>query len=86
VRRVLLVWINLVWINVPLLLLTGLSCLSGLSALLALTVLSRLTALLVLPLAVLTALLFVHIVCHAYSSIVCRTHLDALLRDFIGIC
>jgi hypothetical protein len=74
--------ILLIRVNISLLLLTGLSTLAGLPALLALTVLALLTALLVLPLAVLTTLLFVHIICHVYhSSIVCRTRVGALLRD-----
>jgi hypothetical protein len=79
--------ILLVRIDIPLLLLAGLPGLAGLSALLALTVLTLLAAplvLLVLPLAVLTALLFVHIICHVYSSIVCRTRVGALLRDLLA--
>ncbi|MGC2820166.1 MAG: hypothetical protein WA198_10805, partial [Candidatus Sulfotelmatobacter sp.] len=76
--------ILLVRIHISLLLLPGLPSLAGLSALLALTVLALLTGLLVLPLAVLPTLLFVHIICHVYSSIVCRARLGALLRDLLA--
>jgi hypothetical protein len=79
--------ILLVRIHISLLLLAGLPGLARLSALLALTVLTLLAALLVLlvlPLAVLPTLLFVHIICHVYSSIVCRARLGALLRDLLA--
>src|SRR5271166_2047892 len=69
-------------VNIPLLLLASLTGLSTLSRLLTLAVLA-LTRL-ALPLAVLATLLliFVHIVCHIYSSVFCRAHLAAPPRYF----
>jgi len=79
-----------VGVNISLLLLAGLSrlpTLPRLAALLTLAVLARLSALLA-SLAILAAvlLIFLHVACHVYSSVVCRTRLGALLQVIIGIC
>jgi hypothetical protein len=66
-----------VWVNITLLLLAALSTLAGLPTLAALL------TLLILPLALLTALLFilVHIVCHGLLLHFCNGRFSAPVRD-----